>query len=282
MVELLYVSKDFVKPENIKKIEESKNFAKYELSPFEKGFGLTIGNALRRSMLSSIVGAAVYCIKLDGIKHEYEPIEGVKEDLINIIQNLKKLSIDIKSGDSAVLKINQSGNKVVTAGDIECPENINICNPDLVIANLVGGSISGELFVNIGKGYTIAEEHPRKEDQIGTIYIDSIYSPILKVKYDVVKTRVGQSTDYDKIIIEVTTNGSVSVEDSIGYASNLLVDFFKTFINFNPEETKPPEEKMSDSEKKLKALLAVSIEELELTVRSANCLRDAGIKTIGE
>jgi len=281
MVEKNFIFEDFILPNQIKAIESNNNYAKIEIFPFEKGFGITVGNSLRRTLLSSITGAAIYCMKLKNVKHEYQVLEGVKEDIIHIIQNLKKLSINLKEGKTATLKINQSGNKVVTAKDIECSENVEICNPELIIANLVGGEFIGEFFVNIGKGYTIADNHVRSEDEIGTIYIDSIYSPINKVKYEVVKTRVGQSTDYDKIIMEIFSNGAISPEDAVARASKILKECFTIFINFDEKEIdKENDKEIPEEVLALIAILKKSVDELELSIRSQNCLRDAKIKNI--
>jgi DNA-directed RNA polymerase subunit alpha len=282
MVEKKYVSYGIVKPEEIKKIEEKDNYSKFEISPFETGFGLTIGNSLRRVLLSSIVGAAVYAVKIEDVRHEYDVLEEVKDDVIHIIQNIKKLSISLEQGEEAVLTIDESGEKIVTAGDIKCPANVKINNPDLYLTELVGGKFKAEFYVNIGRGYVDAEEHEKGEVTPGIIYIDSIYTPVTKVKYSIEKTRVGQSTDYDKLILEIFANGAIKPEDAVGYAAKILKDYYTIFINFEETEAEPDEPELSPEEQKLREILNIPIDELELSVRSANCLRDAKIKTIGE
>lgn len=282
MVEKKYVSYGIVKPEEIKTIETSKTFGKFVITPFERGFGITIGNSLRRVLLSTIVGAAVKSVKIEGIRHEFDPLTGVVEDVIEIVQNIKKIAINIENGDSAKLVIKQSGNKTVTAGDLLCPENVKIANPELVICTLAGGTFNAELDVNIGKGYINAEDHTKEDQPIGTIMVDSIYSPVTKVKYEVEKTRVGQSTDYDKLILEITTNGTISPEDALAYSAKILKDFYTIFINFEEAEAEPQEPQTSPEEQKLIEILMIPIDELELSVRSTNCLREAKIKTLGE
>ncbi|HON56716.1 MAG TPA: DNA-directed RNA polymerase subunit alpha [bacterium] len=282
MVEKRFISYFIQKPEEIKKVESSHNYAKFEVGPFERGYGVTIGNTLRRTLLSSIVGAAVKSIKIEGIRHEFEVLEGVVEDVSDIIQNIKKLAINMISGSEATLTINESGNKVVTAADIKCPENVEIANKDLVIANLTGGTLNMEMEVNIGFGYVQADDHIKGDVPIGVILIDSIYTPITKVKYEVEKMRVGQITDYDKLIIEIYTNGTVQPEDALAYAAKILKDCYTIFINFEETEAEPEKPELTPEEEKLKEILSTPIDELELTVRSANCLRDAQIKTIGE
>lgn len=282
MVEKRFVTFGIQKPEEIKKIESGKNFAKFEIAPFERGYGMTVGNSLRRVLLSSIVGAAVKSIKIEGIRHEYEVLSGMVEDVSDVIQNIKKLAIDMVSGDDATLTINASGNKVVTAADIKCPDNVKIANPELVIATLTGGTLKMEMEANIGFGYVQAEDHTKADLPIGVILVDSIYTPIKKVKYEVEKTRVGQATDYDKLILEINTNGTVTPDDALAYAAKILKDCYTIFINFEETEAEPVKPDLSPEEEKLKEILATPIDELELTVRSANCLREAKIKTIGE
>jgi len=222
MVEKKYVSQGIVKPEEIKKLEATRNYGKFVIAPFERGYGITVGNSLRRVLLSSIVGAAVKTVKIEGIRHEFEVVPGVVEDVTDIIQNIKKLAIDLHEGNSAVLTINEKGNKVVTAADIKCPANVKISNPELVIATLTDGALVMEMEVNIGFGYIQAEDHSKEDYTIGVIPVDSIYTPVTKVKYEVEKTRVGQSTDYDKLILEVFTNGTISPEDAVAYAAKIL------------------------------------------------------------
>ncbi|HPN30693.1 MAG TPA: DNA-directed RNA polymerase subunit alpha [bacterium] len=282
MVEKKYVSQGIIKPEEIKKIESTPTYGKFVISPFERGYGITVGNSLRRVLLSSIVGAAVKTVRFEGIRHEFEVINGVVEDPSDIIQNIKKLAVNLIEGNSAVITINEKGNKTVTAGDIKCPANVKISNPELVIATLTGGTLNVEMEVNIGFGYIQAEDHTKEDLPIGVIPIDSIYTPIIKVKYEVEKTRVGQSTDYDKLILDIHTNGTISPEDALAYSAKILKDCYTIFINFEETEAEPAEPELTPEEQKLKEILQIPIDELELSVRSANCLREAKIKTIGE
>jgi DNA-directed RNA polymerase subunit alpha len=206
----------------------------------------------------------------------------VVEDIADIVQNIKKLSISLSQGETAELFIEESGNKVITAGDIKTNDKIKINNPDLVIATLTGGTFIASMDVNIGKGYIEANEHEDIEEEIGLIAVDSIYSPIEKVKFEVETITEGNIKKYDKIIIDVFTNGAIDSEDSIAYASKILKDCYNIFSCFEEIEEVPEEEDLSEEEKKLKEILSIPIEELEFTVRSANCLREADIKTIGE
>ncbi len=282
MVEKKFVSCGIVKPEEIKKIESTNSYGKFIITPFERGFGITIGHSIRRVLLSSIVGAAVKSVKIEGIRHEFEVLPGVVEDVVEIIQNIKSLAISIENGDSARLIIKQTGKKVVTAGDIICPENVKIKNPQLPLCTIDDGTFNAELEVTIGKGFVNAEDHTKEDVPIGTIMVDSFYSPIKKVVYEIEKTRVGQSTDYDKLILEIYTNGTITPEDAMAFSAKILKDFYTIFINFEEAEAEPQEPTTSPEEEKLRTILITPIDELELSVRSTNCLREAKIKTLGE
>ncbi len=259
-------------------------YGKFVAEPFERGYGVTIGNSLRRVLLSSLEGAAVTSIKIDGVSHEFSSIPGVTEDVTEIVLNVKNLVLRSHTRTPKTLRIEVDEKKEITAADIITDDTVEIINPDLHIATLTKKvPFRMELEVQKGRGYVPAERNKKEGQAIGTIAIDSIFTPVKRVNFHVEDTRVGQMTDYDKLIMEVWTNGSMTPKDTILYASNILQRHLDVFVNFG----KLPEEDTvtvasDDKDKEIYKRYAQSVAELELSVRSANCLREAHIKTIGE
>ncbi len=273
----------FEKPDyKIVEAVESNSFAKFELEPLERGFGTTIGNALRRVLLSSLPGSAVTSIKIDGVMHEFQKIDGVVEDVTSIVLSCKKLVVKNFTTESKVLRLTASKEGVVTAGDITADADIEIVNKDLVICNLVkGGKIDIEMTLENGRGYVDAATNKANlvDAKIGVIAIDSSYSPIELVKYEVVDTRVGQNENYDKLIMEITTNGSMTPEEAMALAARILIEHFTIISDLNQisNVTGMMQEKKVDT---IAKKLETPIEEVEFSVRAYNCLKRAGVHTI--
>ena len=272
--------RNLIKPKllEVEKETHTPTYGKFVAKPLERGFGLTIGNALRRILLSSLQGAAVTTLKIDGVLHEFSTVPGVKEDVTDIILNIKDLKLKLHTADEEVIRIEAKGEKEVKAGDILTTQNVEVLNPDLHIATL---SSDAKFKVKMGKGYVAAEFNKGENDPIGTIAIDALFSPILKVNYSVTNARVGRSTDYDRLTLEVWTDGSVLPEDGVAYAAKILKDQLSIFINFE-EEVEPEIVEFAESTSNTNENLSKRVEELELSVRSANCLQNANIKYIGE
>ncbi|HQO09972.1 MAG TPA: DNA-directed RNA polymerase subunit alpha [Clostridiales bacterium] len=272
-------------PESIEIQTLKDNYGKFILSPLERGYGVTIGHAMKRVLLSSIQGAAIYSIKIDGVLHEFSSIAGVKEDVAVMILNLKQVRLNLSEGRTSKVTVNLKGPKIFTAKDIEDSSGgeVKVFNPDFKIATLnEEAEFSIELNIRIGRGYVSSDGNRDDNDPIGTIAIDSIFSPIIKVSYDIENTRVGDKTDYEKLSLEVFTDASISPEEAITYAGQILRDHINLFIKFEVEEdTEGFEDEDPDILKK-RNLLKMSIDELELSVRSYNCLSDAKVKTIGD
>ena len=274
---------NFEKPEyKITEYVEDKHYGKFELEPLERGFGTTIGNALRRVMLSSMPGSAVTSVKIDGVLHEFQTIEGVVEDVTTIILNLKNVVIKKYCEEDKIIRLNATTEGVVTAGDFECDPDVEIINKDLVIANIAkGGKLIMEMNVSSGKGYVRADDNKEllSDKKIGVIAIDSLYSPIERVAYEVEDARVGQSENYDKLIIDVWTNSSIKPEEAIALASRILIEHLEIVANLNniANVTGLMKEKAEDP--KVKAL-ETPIEELDFSVRAYNCLKRAGVHTL--
>ena len=249
--------------------------------PLERGFGLTLGNSLRRVLLSSLQGAAIIQIKIENVLHEFSTIEGVREDVTDILLNLKKLGVKCSAEKPKTMTLQATGPGEVTASQIETGPDVEIMDPDAVICTLdKGATINFELTVGIGSGYVPAADNASEEDPIGVIPVDAIYSPVRKVSYKVENTRVGQRTDYDKLIMTVETDGSVTPEDSVAFAARILQDQFQLFINFDEpgvEAKHTPEQELPFNKNLLR-----KVEELELSVRSANCLKNDNIVYIGD
>lgn len=271
---------ELIKPTNLAIDSEGANKSKIVIEPLERGFGLTLGNALRRVLLSSLQGGAVTAIKIDGVLHEFSVIPGVREDVTDIVLNIKGLAVAVHSEGSKTMYLEAEGPCCVTASMIETGHDVEIINKDHVICNLdAGGKISMELTVDTGKGYVPAYMNKSEDSPIGVIAVDAIYSPIKKVSYKVENTRVGQITDYDKLTMIVETNGVVTPEDAVAFAARILQDQLKPFINFDE-----PEADVEDVKEELpfNRNLLKKVEELELSVRSANCLKNDNIVYIGD
>ncbi|GMT42955.1 MAG: DNA-directed RNA polymerase subunit alpha [bacterium] len=279
------VLRDFVKPTKLECIEaaEDKKYSKFVAEPFERGFGVTIGNSIRRYILSSIPGSAVVAIKIEGIHHEFSTLPNVYEDVSDIILNLKELVIEQDSPENITLVIDEKGKKETTGADIKCPPGSRIINPELHIASLMDKKslFKAELYVRTGRGYVPSERIKVDEADISMIPIDANFSPIRKVNYTVEKTRVGHSSDFDKLILEVWTNGTINPESAISHAAMIQKNYMQLFISAGDEvEAVKPEK--APEQKKPTINRNRSVEELELSVRSYNCLQKANIKTIGE
>ncbi|MDD5255639.1 MAG: DNA-directed RNA polymerase subunit alpha [Candidatus Omnitrophica bacterium] len=262
----------------------SNVYGKFSAAPFEKGYGVTLGNSLRRVLLSSIEGSAVTSIKITGAQHEFTSVPGVMEDIPEIILNVKNLILNSHSKIPKTIYLKKDSKGDIKAGDIEADETIEIINPDLHIATLAkDAKFSMELEVARGRGYVPAEANKREDMSVGVIPIDSIFAPVKKVNFYVENTRVGQKTDYDKLIVEIWTNGSISPKDALLYASNILQRHLDIFVNFGqlPEEIED-EPEMTKEEAALYEKLRLPVSELELSVRSSNCLREANIKAIAD
>ncbi|MBD3344880.1 MAG: DNA-directed RNA polymerase subunit alpha [Chitinivibrionales bacterium] len=259
------------------------NFGRVIVEPLERGWGHTIGNSLRRILLSSLQGAAVASVRIDSVVHEYSTVEGVREDITDIILNIKQLRLKLLSDEDAILRLDVSGEGEVKAGDIEQNPDVQILNPDLHIATINSDAkLKIEMRVSDGRGYVPAEQNKREDDSIGTIPIDAMFSPVVRVNYVIENTRVGQRTDLDKIIMEIWTDGSLSVEDSMGYAAKLLYDHLEIFINFEGELEPLSESPADEKTDRLRQLLKMRVDELELSVRSNNCLKAANIHTLAD
>lgn len=259
------------------------NYSRVTIEPLERGWGHTIGNSLRRILLSSLQGGAVTSVRIDGATHEFSTLDGVAEDVTDIILNIKQLRLKLISDDDVILRLSVSGAGDVKAKDIEPNSGVEILNPEQHIATINSDAkLNIEMLVSDGRGYVNAEFNKREDAPVGTIPIDSLFSPVTKVNYVVENTRVGQRIDYDKIVMDIWTDGSISVEDALGYAAKLLYDHLEVMINiegnFVPVVVDVRDEKLE----KMKQLLRTKVDELELSVRSANCLRAANIVTLGD
>jgi DNA-directed RNA polymerase subunit alpha len=273
----------FIRPKRVDVDEatHTNSYGEFTIQPLERGFGITLGNALRRVLLSSIQGAAIVSAKIDGVLHEFSTLPGVKEDVTDIILNLKGVRFKMGEANTKEVSLNVSRSGAVTAADIVTDGTIEILNPEHHIATVSGGSFKATLIIKMGKGYVPAKKELDPEQPKGTIKIDAIYSPVKKVNYIVSHARVGQVADYDKLTMEVWTDGSVRSEDAIAYSAKILKQQLDVFINFEEIDEEIPPEKEDEQDNVNKVLLR-SVEDLELSVRSANCLKNAGINTIGE
>lgn len=279
------VMQGIVKPKRIdfEKKTKTGDYAKFQVGPFERGYGVTIGNSLRRMLLSSLQGASIIGAKFEGIYHEFSSIPGVIEDISEIILNLKQLKLKMQGQlDQKRMYLKKSTEGKVTAGDFESDPDIEILNPDQLIATLdKSGALDFEVIVKRGRGYVPADRHDLSAESVQMIPVDALFSPIERVVYTVEKTRVGQSTDFDSLIMELWTNGSISPEDAVAHAAKIVKDHMQVFINFDeePEQVQP---QVDEKKQKMIANLSKSVEELELSVRSYNCLKNANIQTISE
>ena len=273
----------FEKPQyKVTEYDETSNYGKFELEPLEKGFGLTLGNALRRVMLSSLPGSAITSINIDGVDHEFQTITGIYEDVTAIVLNLKGIVIKNHSEEDQVLTLNVDKEGVVTAADIDCPADVEIINKDQEICTIVkGGKLNMEMTVSNGRGYVRAEANKKllKKAKVGTIAIDSIYSPIERVNYEVEEARVGQSTNYDKLVVEIWTNGSMKAEEAIALASRILIEHLNILADLNEIADISGIMAEKEEDPKVKAL-ETSIDDMEFSVRAYNCLKRSGINTM--
>ena len=278
--------RSLIQPKRIE-IDETTHtaiYGEFSCQPLERGFGTTLGNALRRVLLSSIQGAAIVSVKFDGILHEFSTISGIKEDVTDIILNLKGVRLKLHQDGPRTIRIDTSREGTITAGDIVTDGTVEILNPDHHIATLLGkkASFKAEMAVKMGKGYVAAQKEKDPEQPEGTINIDAIFSPIKKVNYTVTYARVGQVADYDRLIIEVWTDGSVLPDDAVAYAAKILKEQLDTFINFSEVEAEEEASEIEGTEEDINDVLLRHVDDLELSVRSANCLKNAGINLIGE
>ena len=277
---------DFERPNiEVVEISEDKKYGKFVVEPLERGYGITLGNSLRRIMLSSLPGAAVSQVKIEGVEHEFSSIPGVKEDVTEIIMNIKGLAIKNSSetNEAKTAYIEYEGEGVVRASDIQVDQDIEILNPDAVIATLSGKNtkLYMELTITKGRGYVSADKNKREDLPIGVIAIDSIYTPVERVNITVQNTRVGQITDYDKLTLDVHTNGTLVPDEAVSLAAKVLSEHLSLFINLS-ENAKNAEVMVEKEDDEKEKVLEMSIDELELSVRSYNCLKRAGINTVEE
>ncbi len=262
----------------VEKESLSDTYGMFVVEPLERGFGVSMGHALRRVLLSFIQGAAIKQVNIEGVHHEFSTIEGVREDVPEIVRNFKEVALRYSGEEDRVLRVERTTAGALVAKDIEVDPRVEVLNPDLHIATLdKGASLKMELTVGCGRGYLFAEENKIPEQPIGAIPLDTNYSPVLKVHYDIENARVGRRTDYDKLIMEVWTDGSVHPEDAMSQAAQILTEHLNLFINFTEEPEGIEEKEVDEDAKKIVQLLQTPVEEIELTVRSANCLKAAGI-----
>ena len=276
--------KGFQKPKRLEVDQETltPTYGCFYAQPFERGFGTTVGNALRRALLSSIEGAAITALKIDGVLHEFSSLPGVVEDVTDIILNLKQIPFKLHTDEEKILTLDVERKGLVTASDIEIPSDVEILDPKAPIATLSeNGHLKMEMRLSRGRGYIAADKNFDEDMGIGYIPIDSVHSPVRRVNYHIEAARIGQETDYDRLVLEVWTNGTVSPEDAVGMAATLLTEHFKIFINTEHETAFDgmPEGELPEN---LNDVLNKSVDELELSVRSSNCLKNADIKTIRE
>jgi DNA-directed RNA polymerase subunit alpha len=271
---------ELIKASKVVTKEEKNSFAVLVVEPLERGFAITIGNALRRVILSSLQGAAIVSVKIEGVVHEFSSVPGVKEDVTDIVLNLKEVVVKLHESDRKKITLKATGPAIITAGMIECGHDVEIMNKDHVICTLAeGAKLNMEMVCQTGKGYSPASANRTKDDPIGLIPIDAIFSPVLKVNYKVENSRVGQVTDYDKLILEVETNGTVSPETAVALGAKILQNQLALFVNFDEEKL--------EEEKEIEKLpfdvnLLRKVDELELSVRSQNCLKNDNIVYIGD
>jgi len=271
---------------NIKiKVENlSDSYGKFIIEPLERGYGVTLGNSLRRALLSSIWGAAATAIRIEGITHEFTTIPGVKEDVIEIILNIKEVVVKMYTDEPQILKINIKGKKKVTAADIIPNINVEILNPDLIIANLnEDAKLNMEIVVDKGMGYVPAEKNKKPDQSVDTIFIDSFFSPITKVSYNVENASLTQFSNYDKLTLEIFSNKSILPDEALSKSANILIKYLKIFTKFSPEDIELTSELVSEEEKEKsekEKILNKTIEELDFSVRSYNCLKKSSINTL--
>lgn len=271
---------EFEKP-NITIVDQEKTYGKFVVEPLERGFGTTLGNSLRRVLLTSIPGTALSYIQIDGVLHEFSTIPGVKEDVAKIILNLKKLDLKSLSNEEKIVELDVEGPATVTAGDLKVDSDIIILNPDQYICTIAqGGHLHMQIAIKNGRGYVPASENKTEDMPIGVIPVDSLFLPIKKVNYQVENTRVGKRDDFDKLTLEVWTDGSITPSDALSFASKILIEHFKVFESAQTEDNFEGEVMVEKESNQTDKQLELPIEELDLSVRSYNCLKRAGINTV--
>ncbi len=259
------------------------NYGKFTIEPLERGFGTTVGNALRRVLLSALPGAAVVAVRVDGVSHEFTTMQNVVEDVTEIILNLKDLRLIMYTEEPKTLSLEAEGKGEVSAIDIQTDADVEILNPDLHIATLdEGGHLRMDIYVDTGRGYVLAEANKDQNQPIGVIPMDSRFSPVTRVNFRVENTRVGQRTDYDRLVLEIWTDGSTNPQDGLSSAAQILKNHLQLFISIDEELIPEPEEQVDEEFERVTSLLMMNVEELELSVRSSNCLRAAEIKTLAD
>jgi DNA-directed RNA polymerase subunit alpha len=274
--------RDLIRPRMLELEDRSDTYGKFVCEPLERGFGITLGNSLRRILLSSLQGAAIMAVKIESALHEFTTLPDVVEDVTDIILNLKEVLLRTHDTKPKVIRIDKEGEGRVTGKDISLVDGVEVLNPDHHICTLSrGGKLHMELHVGMGRGYVPAERNKTPNMAVGTIPIDSLFSPVKKVNYTVTNARVGQQTDFDKLTLEVWTNGAVRPDDALAFAAKILKEQLTIFINFE-EQPEPVESPVNEEQEKLNENLWRTVDELELSVRSANCLQNANIKYIGE
>lgn len=276
--------RNLIKPKKIEPEKVTKTYGRYSIEPYEKGFGITVGNALRRVLLSSIEGSAVTGIKIEGVAHEYATISGVLEDIVDIILNVKSLDIKLHTHGQRKIRIEKKGEGNITSADIIGDPNVEVMNKNQKIATVTDPNtvFNMDLYVERGIGYVPAEETKEHFDEIDIIPVDAVFTPIRKVNYWVDNARVGHSTDYDKLFLELETDGSINPEDAVAFAAKIIKDHMELFINFEEPEYYEEEVPVDERNEEVLELLGKSIEELELSVRAYNCLKNAEIRTLAE
>ena len=277
--------KNFQMPRGVLVEDDSvtDGYTKFVIEPLERGFGTTIGNSIRRVLLSSLPGAAVVGVRIDGVAHEFSTMPAVVEDVAEIILNLKELRLILHSDEPKTLMLEAEGKGDVTAEDIQTDADVEILNPDLHVASLdEGGQLRMEIHVDSGRGYVIAEQNKIPDQPIGVIPMDAMFSPVTRVNFQVENTRIGQRTDYDRLVLEIWTDASVGPQDALSTASQILRNHLQLFISIDDQFISEPEEEVDEKAEEIKKLLQMNVEELELSVRSSNCLRAADIKTLAD
>lgn len=277
--------KNLQMPKNVEADEKSatNRYGKFTIEPLERGFGVTLGNALRRVLLSSLPGAAVAAVKIEGVQHEFSTITGIKEDVPEVLLNLKQMRFKIHSDTPKMALFDARGKSDIKAGDLKADADVEILNPELHIATLnKEGEFRAEVEIGAGRGYVAAENQATQDRPIGVLPLDSMFSPVTKVNFEVENTRIGQRIDYDKLTLEIWTDGSIIPSDALAYGAKILKDHFALFVHFEEEIVEEVEEEVDEEFLRIKTLLERSVEELELSVRSSNCLKAANIKTIGD
>ena len=261
---------------------EEDNYAKFVIEPFERGFGTTLGNSLRRVLLSSMPGVAVYAIKMDGAIHEFSAVDGIVEDVTNIILQIKKLVFELNSDEDVTMTLDVEGPATVTGADIQCPSEVKMISNDLVLCHVAeGGHLHLEMYARKDRGYMSADQNKKYIDTVGVIATDSIFSPVVNVAYSVEPTRVGQSAKYDALTLEITTDGSIKPHEVLALAAKILVEHLNLFVELT-DEAMTIEVMSEEEEDTTNKVLDMTIEELDLSVRSYNCLKRAGIQTVQE